>query len=376
MTRRERLQRTIAGLPVDRPAFNFYEINGLDQDPSDASPFNIYNDPSWKPVIDLARDKTDRMPLRSLPLEPAADCPLESLTERVEAMENGSKLVTTRIRCKHRVLTSRTRRDPGLDTTWTVEHLLKDADDLQAYLELPLPKYQPLDLTSITSAEEALSETGLVLVNLDDPLCRSAELFNMADYLLVAFCQPELFTRLLERFAEILYPHVETAARLLPGRSWRVVGAEYAGAPYLPPRLFKQYVTAFSGPIVSVIQRSGGFARIHCHGRLRGILEHIAATGCTGLDPIEPPPQGDVSLAEVRAQYGAQMVLYGNLEANDIELLDSAAFEEKVKRALDEGTRGEGRGFVLMPSASPYGRHVDDRAMRNYECIVRVVETL
>ncbi len=376
MTRRDRLLNTLAGRPVDRPAFNFYEINGLDQDPADESPFNIYADPSWKPLIEIARDKTDRMPLRNLPLVPAPDCPLEAIAKREERIEGGSLLVTTAIRCADRVLTSRTRRDPDVDTIWTLEHLLKDADDLRAYLALPLPRYQDLDLTSILSAERALGDTGLVLINLDDPLCRSAELFSMADYLVTAFSEPGLFCRLLERFAQILTPRVEAASRALPGRAWRVVGAEYAGAPYLPPRLFKQFLTAFTGPLVSCIQRYGGFARVHCHGKLQGILAHIVDTGCTGLDPIEPPPQGDVTLAHVRSRYGEQLVLYGNLEANDIELLDAPDFAEKVKRALDEGTRGTGRGFVLMPSASPYGRCLTPRALRNYETMVEIVERM
>ena len=376
MTRRERLLNTLQGKPVDRPAFNFYEINGLDQDPADSSPLNIYADPSWKPLIDLAREKTDRMPMRGLPLVPAGNCPLESLTTREVTTSNGSFLTTTRIRCRDRVLTSRTRRDPDVDTIWTVEHLLKDTNDLTAYLELPLPKYEIPDLLPVLAAEEAVGDTGMVMIGLDDPLCRAAELFSMADYLVVAFTEKVLFTRLLDRFAQILRPPVEATVKALPGRPWRVVGAEYAAAPYLPPKLFRAYLTAFTQPIVGVIHQHGGFARIHCHGRLKGILDYIAETGCMGLDPIEPPPQGDVDLAYVRARYGQQLVLFGNLEANDIEMLSTPDFAEKIRRALDEGTRGQGRGFVLMPSASPYGRKLSPLAMRNYEKIVEVVEAL
>jgi hypothetical protein len=44
-----------------------------------------------------------------------------------------------------------------------------------------------------------------------------------------------------------------------------------------------------------------------------------------------------------------------------------------MQRALDEGTRGPGRGFVLMPSSCPYGRVLTDRALRNYEVMVEAV---
>jgi hypothetical protein len=81
-----------------------------------------------------------------------------------------------------------------------------------------------------------------------------------------------------------------------------------------------------------------------------------------------------MELGEVRARVGRQMVLFGNLEISDIELLPPDLFAEKVRRALEEGTRGAGRGFVLMPSASPYGRIISARTMTNYEAIVRLVE--
>ncbi|MHC4886656.1 MAG: uroporphyrinogen decarboxylase family protein, partial [Planctomycetota bacterium] len=144
--------------------------------------------------------------------------------------------------------------------------------------------------------------------------------------------------------------------------------------PYLPPSLFREYVTGYDGRIVNAIQRDGGYARIHSHGRLAGILDAIAETGCTGLDPIEPPHQGDMELKEVRERVGDQMTLFGNIEITDIENLPAEAFEEKVRTALEEGPGG--RGFVLMPSASPYGRTITPRCLRNYEIMVEAVEAM
>ena len=125
--------------------------------------------------------------------------------------------------------------------------------------------------------------------------------------------------------------------------------------------------------MVESIQRYGGFARVHCHGRLRAILDLIQSTGCAGLDPIEPPPQGDVPLAYVRGKYGRSMVLFGNLEISDIENLPTAEFARKVSQALDEGSAGQGRGFVLQPSACPYGRVLPALTLGNYREIVRIM---
>jgi len=39
------------------------------------------------------------------------------------------------------------------------------------------------------------------------------------------------------------------------------------------------------------------------------------------------------------------------------------------------GTSGQGRGFVLMPSACPYGRILSSLTLRNYEKMVEIVES-
>jgi len=49
---------------------------------------------------------------------------------------------------------------------------------------------------------------------------------------------------------------------------------------------------------------------------------------------------------------------------------------DRVRQALDEGTSGTGRGFVLMPSSCPYGRVLPAQALRNYETMIEAVEAL
>lgn len=366
---------TMRGETVDRPPVCFYELNGLDQNPDDPDPFNIFSGPSWKPLIELARDRTDRIVLRELIFGKILPDPVEGLASKETFIKNGSEYTIRKIKAGNRILTSRERRDPDINTVWTEEHLIKDLDDLRAFLNLPEPELVTgVDKAPVIDAEEALGDSGIVMLDTADPLCLAAMMFDMADYTIIAMTEQDLFTQLLDRFAATLLPRVEEIAKALPGRLWRIYGPEYASAPYLPPYLFNDYVCKYIEPMIASIHRHGGFARVHSHGNLKGILDMIVSTGAMGLDPVEPPHQGDVELEYVRKNYGKDLVLFGNLEVADIENMPPVQFEEKVKRALEEGTAGEGRGFVLMPSASPSGRQISPYTLPNYEKMVELTE--
>ena len=373
MTRRERLMATLEGKPVDRPAVSFYEIGGWNMAPDDDD-FDVWNDPSWRPLIQLAHEETDLIRMVSASWTGGSDNGLGELMTEESWSEEDSRFTRMQIRAPGRTLTSLARRDRETQTTRRLEHPLKSAEDVEAFLQLPEPAIGQVDVSDLMAEEETLGDAGIVSVEFNDPICASAALFSMADFTVIAMTEPRLFHRLLERFARTLYPRCEQVARAFPGRLWRTCGSEYAREPYLPPRLYEEYVVRYTGQIVKTIQAHGGYSRIRSHGRLRNILPLIASMNPDGLDPLEPPPQGDMELWEIKREIGQDTVLMGNIEASDIENLSTAEFERKVAAALREGTAGEGRGFILQPSACPYGRTITAQTMTNYETMIRMVK--
>lgn len=383
MTRRERLMATLQGKPVDRPAVSLYELGGFRIDPIDPDPYNVYNSPDWRPLLELTENHTDLIRMMSSVRACSQDPKGASAASRwgeffhETTKDDGHVRVTrTVVNAGGRTMIQATAREWNLNTVWTTEHLLKSVEDVEAYLTIPDEVFaETINVAPLEVEDAALGDRGIVMVDTEDPLCAAACLFSMEDYTTLAFTEPDLFRRLLDKMARRILPRTEEVSRRFPGHLWRIYGPEYASEPYLPPDLFKEYVVRYVEPMARAIQRHGGKVRIHSHGRLRNILPLIAEMGVDALDPIEPPPQGDVELREVRAQYGKQWVLFGNLEIADIETLPTPQFVEKVKRALEEGTAGEGRGFVLMPSASPYGRDISSLCLKNYESIIKLVES-
>ena len=376
---------TLRGETVDRPAVNFYEIGGFSVNPGDPDEYNIYNSPSWKPLLTLAEERTDiiRMvsPVRaqshiSWNGSESSEIARQYIKEIVRE-ENGSRFTRRIYTVGGRELTSLTRRDRDLDTVWIIEPLLKNTDDVKAFLELPDEIFnEVINIGHLEEEEKKLGDRGIVMVDTEDPVCAVFSQFSMETFTLFAFTEQELCHKLLEKHARYIHKRTEQVAKAFPGRLWRIYGPECVTEPFLPSSLFNEYVVAYTGPMVEQIKKHGGFVRIHSHGRIKNVLDYIAGMGADAIDPVEPPPQGDVELEYVRSKYGDQLVLFGNIEISDIENMPSSLFRSKVKRAIAEGTSGNGRGFVLMPSASPYGRNISDLTLSNYRIMIQEIEAV
>lgn len=383
MNRRERLMATLRGAAVDRPAVSFYEIGGFKIDAADPDEFNVYNSDQWQPLLELAMEETDiiRMvsAVRSHSHESwgsdgqVSESVRDQFIRTEERVDTEGKHTKITVEVAGKKLSSTLLRRRNMDTVWTTEHLLKDNDDVKAYLELPDEVFaETIDIASLEQEEASLGDSGIVMVDTEDPICAVATLFSMEDFTVFAMMEQKLCHKLLAKCARYIQRRTEKVAEEFPGRLWRIYGPEFACRPYLPPNLFEEYVVGYTKPMVTAIKEYGGFARVHAHGHIKDVLDMIAGMGADAIDPIEPTPQGDVTLEYVREKYGKDIVLFGNLEISDIEMCEPEKFKGIVQRSLEEGTKGTGRGFVLTPSASPYGRDISQTTLQNYRTMVEL----
>jgi hypothetical protein len=362
----------LKGEETDRIPVSFYELNGFDQNPFDTDAYNVYSDPSWRPVLDLAAEQTERFIMRGMAFK--GTCfhfwPNMKCETKIEA--NGDRHCFYSCKLGNKCYTSHTVQTRDVNTIWTLEHPLKDADDLAHWLKYAddYAGDPQADTSSILQTETELGDSGIVEIELGSPLCDLAAQFSMENYLVIAMEERGLFNEALEKIARRRLREVESFSQAAPGRLWRIYGPEYACSPYLPPALFEEYSAKYDAPIADVVRQSGGFPRVHCHGNLKAVLPLIRKTGWTAIDPVEPPPQGDVFLNEAREGLGEDFTIFGNIEVSFIELLDEKDFTECVRRAIKEGPNKKGRRFVLMPSSSPYGCIISDRVRNNYRIMI------
>jgi hypothetical protein len=83
----------------------------------------------------------------------------------------------------------------------------------------------------------------------------------------------------------------------------------------LPPRLFRQYVMPAYHRRIDALHAAGKFVYAHWDGDTRTLLPLAHETRLDGIEAITPQPQGDVTLEEILAGLGDDMVLVDGLPA-------------------------------------------------------------
>jgi len=356
MNSRERLLTTLLHEPADRVPISTYEMVGWNPDAWEN------HQPAYRHLMDLIRQKTDCLYLCGFPSANA----LQRLTV-TEWDEGASHYTREVLHTPHGDLTMTTRQDAGLNTVWALSHLLKDDEDIKRFLSQPIEPVPP-DISGFAGVQTRLGDHGIPLVDIADPLCVVAELFDFSDFMVRAFSQPEQIEALLEHVAPSIYASARYLLEHGLGPLFRVVGAEYATPPYLPPALFERYEVRYTEPIIRMIHDHQCTARLHCHGRIRQALPMIVEMGCDALDPVEAPPSGDITLGEVKQLYGDKLCLMGNLQLRDLETLPTDRLREVVRETVEAGKPGG--GFVIMSTASPINADLSPLTERNYEAFI------
>lgn len=361
LTSRERLLKCIRHQPIDRVPVAV------------ADPIGSWHEDSWelrqesyRKLIGVIRERCDIMYALGVEYK---QTPIErdeagNKLEIREWDEVNSHYTGHTYHSKDKNLTALYRVDEGVNTTWTLKHLLEEITDIDSYLSIP---YDPpeIDMARFFREKERLGDRGVMVLCLSDPICVAASLFEMSTFLVHAITERERIKYFLDAIHErqmfelrsILKHDVKDDILYLHG-------PEYATPPYLPPDYFYDYVTCYLIESCRAIKEAGAIPAIHCHGKVANALKHFAMTDAEVLDPLEPPPDGDIELADVKRLYGNKFCLCGNIELKEIETADRNRIDFLVKSSMDAAK--EGSGYILTPCATPITAPLPQKTEENY----------
>lgn len=354
MNSKERLLKCIRHEPIDRVPISTYELVGWNMDAWENK------EPSYERLMSVIREKTDCIYMlnpgeREIPLKPAG----------IKEWTDGESRYTQKIfQTQKGDLSMLQREDRDVHTVWTLKHLLEDIDDIDSYLSIP---YTPpeFDMKDFFTRRDELGDKGIMMISVDDPICQAAELFEMGKFLIYAISEQDRIKYFLDAiFERQLFGLRKLLKNDVKDIIFRVCGPEYATPPYLHPDYYHDYVTCYLKIICDEIKSAGGIPRIHSHGKIGKVIEQFAKTSADCLDPVEPPPDGDIGLERLKALYGDKFCLFGNIELKELETSDRERIDMLVKQAMSAAKKGS--GFVLMPTASPINAPLSKRTEENY----------
>ena len=361
MNSTQRLIACLRGEPTDRVPINLYELCGWDSRAWEN------HEPSYGRLMEAIRRDADAMTMVTTAVPNGLASTWDTQVDRWD--EADQHVTRTRIHAGGRTLTSVRSHSDDLKTTWHREHPVKDLADLEAYLDLP---WEPgeVDFGELERAWAQLDGTrGLPMLTFDDPLCELADVFEFGNFMVHVLTEPRAMLSAMDRIHE---RRMAALPRLLAGpvasAVIRISGPEYATPPYLSPQHFAQLVTRYDSQYIRLIQQAGAFARIHSHGKVARVLDQIEQMAPDALDPLEPPPDGDIDLAQLKRRVGGRICLIGGIELKDLESRTPSQVAALVRSAIEAGKPG-GR-YVIMPSAAPINIPLSARTADNCLCLI------
>ena len=287
--------------------------------------------------------------------------PPSRIKSKREQRPDGSTVVEHRIDTPGGPLTAITRHNPGVNTGWKVKPLAQSREDLEKLRSVPF-EVEPVRMQSYHAALERAGDRAVPWTGVSSPFVVVSNCMHLQDLLVLAVTERSFFKELLEEVTQRFLAILDVMLAEGPLETMVTMGgAEQCTPPMMHPEDFAELIVPYDGRIVAALEGNVLGVNCHCHGKVRGALEGMLGMGYDSTDPVEPPPAGDVSIAEARAIVGDRLTLIGNLEFDELENTSPDSIRRRVREMLATGPSR----LVLAASAGPISR-VTDQLAANY----------
>jgi len=127
------------------------------------------------------------------------------------------------------------------------------------------------------------------------------------------------------------------------------ISSPFAGAGFISPEFYKEFVLPFESQIISAIKSKGKFAYLHTCGAINDRLELMIESGTSGLECLDPRPLGDVDLADAKRRLGFKVFIKGNIDSVNTLLFGSP--KSVIVDVIDIISIGKTNGGFILSTA-------------------------
>lgn len=238
-------------------------------------------------------------------------------------------------------------------TQWIMEVPVNGVEQMEELLDTP---FEINDEVVSRSAQELwdmveqLDERVIYQFFVPSPIVTISRCMTFETFLELSLTERELMLDALEEITLRQMKMVDAVAPKLPNDIvfW-MGGSEQCTPPMMNPEAFDLFVEPYDSRVVNKIKEYGYAVGCHCHGKVRHAVDVMRRIGYDATEPVEPGPQGNVSMKEAFEITGNQLTLIGNLEWADLEL----ASEETIRQKVRDLKEVENKRLIVASSAGP-----------------------
>lgn len=251
------------------------------------------------------------------------------------------------------------------------KYLIESEQDLERLLSVPYVPVRP-DCSGFFELEARLGDGGIAMVSMGaDPVYALNRLTGSELFAIWSVERRGMVSEVIDIFLQRTLDWLEWVLGQGVGPLIGYVGPELCIPPLQSPRDFEQWVVEPDRAINETIREAGGLAFVHCHGFMDQVLEGFVRMSADALHPIEPPPMGDVTMADAKRRVGRDLCIVGNVQEDDIWRMPQTQFREMVAETVRVGM--EGGGFILSPTSTPFSwPQITRRAQDNMMALLDV----
>jgi len=335
MTSHERLMAAYRNEVPDRVPVRVWAVDDLTQ------PMH----PSYAKVIDVARETTDLVGGWGLPGGPS---PIETTREERESkIEGYFESVTT----THTPAGPVTRIDafnregkPG----YCMKHQIDSVEDARRVMSIPFVPPTG-DVSGFAERVAQMGDRGVVMSGVSHPMYAVQNQLGPETYAFWSIEERDLLHEMTQMYLEQTMVTLRYMLERGVGPLFAYVGPEVCIPPSQSVKDFEELTVAYDRQWTDLIHEHGGIVWCHSHGSMNAVLEQFIDAGNDVLQPLEPPPWGDIELADIKRRVSGRMALEGNIEKHELYVSTPDEIRERVRQSILDA--GEGGGFVLCPSA-------------------------
>ena len=236
---------------------------------------------------------------------------------------------------------------PEADPPFPVRKYIKDFEKEFKFLKYFYPPLDNIDFSPVVREREYAGDSGVNLVGVMPPSlvgldsCVDGGLGTIG---LIYYDYPELIARYKEMHEQW---SLEYLKKLIEADCCDEIMTGGSGLmTWQSPQILRDLSLDGLKQITKLCREHSIISHIHCCGFERELVKVCAEeTDLDVIEPLEPPPQGDCDLEELKQKYGDKLAFKGNLQTSAVMLADVKTTEREAIRCIEDAA--EGGGYIL-----------------------------